>query len=513
LPDAHYPERLAESVANRLAKGKRSMNGKRNTWFMGTAVAAAMILIMFLTLSFNTTNYAYAMEKAYDRVKAYHGILEIAAANTQGESTTQMKMEVWADKKGHYYVKQLEGTQKGLITVNNGEKKWQVVPGQVSTSAGENKVYSFPAFPDPYRFTFELGKEVEQVKSAISTKAAGEETIAGREAYILEVSPKGGEPYRIWIDKETKLPLKKQSAWNNALQYTATYTEIDFNDAISPELMAYKVPAGFTEDNSNPEFIVANIGEAQNAAGITVEMPENIPSGYAQKSIAVETNRNIAKLYFSKTEGNEDTTVVLLEGKADKKFNPVPNSILGKINNMQAEIQSSIQSGDGVIGGGPYAGVTGLSSIRWQQDGIEYAVLGNASLETLSAFAGNLAGGAVEMPSPDDKSFKPQIEVPVDMEVAENDQKSVDGGHSPWQLDPVFVAQVFVSLKISPDGIVGDYPVKMEDLKIIQNTGTEAIIEVGGEKTPVSRVYLKRLVRQDDTGIWSVTGYDPAGKR
>ena len=106
-------------------------------------------------------------------------------------------------------------------------------------------------------------------------------------------------------------------------------------------------------------------------------------------------------------------------------------------------------------------------------------------------------------------SVKPQVEVPVDLEAEEGDQKNADAGHSPWKLDPAFVAQVFVSLKISPEGIQGEYPIKYEELKIVQNTGKEAVIDVSGSNTPIKRVYLKRLVRQDNTGIWTVVGYDP----
>lgn len=107
--------------------------------------------------------------------------------------------------------------------------------------------------------------------------------------------------------------------------------------------------------------------------------------------------------------------------------------------------------------------------------------------------------------------FMPKIEVPVNLEIEENDQKSVDAGHSPWKLDPAFVAQVFVSLQISPEGIAGDYPIKYEDLKVVYKTGVEAIVEVAGDRTPTGKVYLKRLVRQDPTGIWTVVGYDPTG--
>lgn len=92
------------------------------------------------------------------------------------------------------------------------------------------------------------------------------------------------------------------------------------------------------------------------------------------------------------------------------------------------------------------------------ENGIEYAVIGDVSLEDLSLFIKQLTNGNVELASQKEQlnSGKPQIEVPVNLEAEEGDQKNVDSGHSPWKLDPAFVTQVFVSLKISPDGIKGD---------------------------------------------------------
>ena len=103
-----------------------------------------------------------------------------------------------------------------------------------------------------------------------------------------------------------------------------------------------------------------------------------------------------------------------------------------------------------------------------------------------------------------------QVNVPYDMETEQNTQKSVDEGHSPWRLDAAFVAQVFVGLQISPEGIEGDYPIPYEDFKVIESSGADAVVEVNNDESPVSRIYLKRLVRQEEGGIWTVVGYDPA---
>lgn len=122
-------------------------------------------------------------------------------------------------------------------------------------------------------------------------------------------------------------------------------------------------------------------------------------------------------------------------------------------------------------------------------------------------------GNSIAQDSNEEKSSaNPQVKVPVDIKIVENEQKSVDAGHSPWQLDAAFVAQVFVGLKISPEGIKGEYPIKYEAFKLIKNTDKEAIVKVNSDNTPISTVYLKRLVKKDSTGIWTVVGYDHATK-
>lgn len=287
---------------------------RKYAFFYAMAAVAAVIL-MVVSLKHELLNQnpsiVYAMEKAMKEIHSYHGILEVSETNELGETISQSRREVWANQEGNYYIKDLEGTSYGMVTVNNGEKKWQLRPE-------EKKVYLFSAFPDEYRFTFELGREVEDVTKAQTVNLMGTETISGRKTTKLQIIPDGGAAYYMWVDNETDLPLQK-----------------------------------------------------------------------------------------------------------------VPTT-----------------------------------------------------------------------------TKEPQIKVEVDMSVEENEQKSVDGGHSPWKLDPAFVAQVFASLLLSPEGIVGDYPIAYEDIEIIENNGTDTIAEIRNDKSIAKYVYLKRLIRQDVTGIWTVIGYD-----
>jgi Negative regulator of sigma E activity len=502
LPDSDFPKRMAHAVVGRPSQ-KEKRAGR--AWFAKVAALAAVVLIAVIFYSimpFSRTNIVLAMEKAFQEVKAYHGILEVVESDSGGNETSQARLEVWSDKSGHYYVKSLEGYQKGLVTANNGQLKWQIRPL-------EKQAYLFPSFPDSYRFMFELGREVENVRNSLEYRVVGEDTISGRKASIVEVKPQGGIPYRIWIDKETRLPLQRQSGMQNSIQYRVTYTKLDIIESIPAEFTAYKLPDGFKENGTYQEQLVNNLQEASEITGFNPDFMEKIPEGYGMDSIAVLNGTKTVKTSYIEKDTNK--RIIFMQAKVNGAFEPASTSILGKIDNSIAEIQSPIDTANGILAGaGPYAGVTDTSSIRWQKGGYEFAVIGNVSLEEMASFITDLTGSNVNIQKePMESRFIPETDVPTNLEVEENDQKNADAGHSPWKLDPVFVAQVFVSLKISPEGIQGDYPIKTEELKIVENNGKEAIVEVSGDKTPVRKVYLKRLIRQDSTGIWTVVGFDP----
>lgn len=64
--------------------------------------------------------------------------------------------------------------------------------------------------------------------------------------------------------------------------------------------------------------------------------------------------------------------------------------------------------------------------------------------------------GNISLFSGDEVTEKqPAVQVPVDMDRVRADQQQVDGGRSPWQLDPLQVAQTFLmqfSSESSPNG-------------------------------------------------------------
>lgn len=502
MPEAGFERRLIGYVTEKLAPKSRKNKKSRMRMAVLAAAAALLCLTAGILFPFKEKNMVSAMAEAYQDVKAYRGILEIKSANSAGETVTQAKLEVWADKKGRYYVKGLEGANANIITVNNGKRKWQIRPDQ-------KRIYLFSPFPDSYRFIFEIGKEIDEAENALDVRRAGEAKIHGRTAEVLEVTPRSGLPYKIWVDKKTKLPVQKETAAQNAVRYTVTYAELDFYDAIPEDLLAYQAPAAYEAVDEDAELAVNDWKEAASVAGFAPPLPGALPEGFMQEGIAVVPERKLLKIYYAK----DGKKAAFIQGKAERKFTPSPSAMLGEVDGSVAEIQSPLYEAEGILSGGNvYAGNTDLRSIRWQKDGFEYAVIGNVSLEDLGTLTEAVTGWKFFMPAAEGKTWEPQVKVPYDLKIEENTQKGVDAGSMPWKLDPVYTAQVFVNLEISPEGISGDGPIGIEDFKMIHNDGKLAVVSVLSDKSPIEKVYLKRLVRQDPTGIWTVVGYDPAGK-
>lgn len=501
MPDEGYEKNLANFVKENT-NSNTSRNQKKMTdleSYVKKRLITAAITVAFVIMALATVyllngrlgsdNIVKAMEQAYNKVKAYHGIIETAEINGLGEIVYVSRQEVWADTEGKYFVKQLDEGTEGVITINNGFNRWQIRPDI-------KKVYMFAAEPDPYRFTFDLREEISDITKAQSVKKIGQEILLNRETDIYEITPDGGLPYKIWVDTNTDLPIKKETAIYNALLTKTYYTELEFTDEIPAELLIYNKPEGFEVVEINPEQLVATLQEAKEIAGFMPEIPNNI-GDYVLSRIAVLTNSGAIKLTFSHIDKEKEITFI--QEKAKDKFKAASDAVIGLVNNNIAEILNN------------YQGIPGLRSIRWQQADMEYTVYGK-DMDVLSEFAKAVFGGEIYLPEKDKTELKPQIEVPYDIETEKNEQKSVDAGHSPWRLDPVFVAQVFVNLLISPEGIEGEYEIPYENIELIKNDGVNAVVKINHEKSIAEYVYLKRLVRQDDTGIWTVIGYDPVVK-
>ncbi|EGW39586.1 sigma-E factor regulatory protein RseB domain-containing protein [Desulfosporosinus sp. OT] len=322
-----------------------------------------------------------------------------------------------------------------------------------------------PIYLDPR--DFDLQKEAAQAQQ-YPHKIVGEDSIAGLTATRIEITPPGGLPYYLWIDTETNLPVQLQSAMQKSIQTTYTFVTLETNIQIPASTFSYNPPDGYQVVDQNPNKPVATLAEAISVSGLT-------PVELTKKPQRIFASPNQIIFDFGDT--------IVSESKSTVPFVLSPLASLGQ------------------AAGGPLEVLP--DSLRWLQNGLEILVQGQRSEELAMQLANDLIIPQSNQALPN----QPSINVAADMDVVKQNQQQVDSGSSPWQLDPLQVAFTFAVLQISPGGIKGDPPLDFNSLKITTNTGTDTVIQIS--EGPVKTVYLKRLIRQDQSGIWTVVGYDP----
>lgn len=424
-----------------------------NPW-TGLVASFLIFLLLLSPWSGSNQNIVLAMEESVKQLQNYHGILEKVSINEAGERQVLTRTEIWSH--GEKYATKI---QDGFLTINNGETRWSVNP-----SAKE--IFLLPPYLDPH--DFDLQKEAAKALR-YPHQILGEETIAGRAATQIEIQPPGGLPYSLWIDQETHLPIQLQTAIQKSIQTTYTYVSLETNTTLSDEIFAYNPPQEYKIIDNNPDKRIATLAEALKVSGITPVALSEIP-----QRLFASNNRLVFDF--------EDTVVI--QEKATTAFVLNPVATLG-------------QAADGPLEILP-------NSLRWQQDGLEIKVQGERAEELAKQISSTLNLTPQSGQTTPDQDI---VSVEINMEIVKNNQQQVDSGSSPWQLDPIQVAFTFVALKISPEGINGEPPLDFNALKLTENDGKKAVIQVS--EGPVEIVYLERLIRQDETGIWTVTGYTP----
>lgn len=419
------------------------------------AVAAGLLLLTPNWPGSSERNWVQAMAQAVMTLDSYHGVLEKQVVNADGEEWLVNRVEIWSEGP-RYAVRDADGT----LTVSDGERRWQVRPR-------DRVVAVLPVFPDPR--CFDLKDEARSARQ-YPHEVIGHEIVAGRDAVLIQVAPPGGLPYHLWIDAETDMPLQLRTAMQNALQTTYTFTRFEVNAAIDPAGFDFEPPEGYRLIEEDPGQKVHTPVEAERVAGFAPPWPDDAPDRILAHKARIVLDYG-------------DTFVVAT--RSGGPFEPSTQGALGRAGDGPLEILDN--------------------RLRWAQDGVEVRIEGPRRIELARQIVDDLW-----MPdSTEEMVSAAEVAVPVDINQVEADQQQVDAGHSPWRLDPVYVAVTFVNLRVTPGGIEGEPEIPFSEFTLLANTGREAIVEVAGG--PVSRVYLMRLVRVDESGIWSVVGYDPRG--
>jgi len=139
-----------------------------------------------------------------------------------------------------------------------------------------------------------------------------DEEIAGRGVYVISLLPQysGNPGLKIWIDKETFLPLKQERRSSEGkLTFSSQFVEIHFDKKLSREEFN-DIPKSVKDRGFLPPHqVISDIEELKKISKFSLSFPRYLPSGYSfQEGVLLNGGQRVALTY---TNGLE--TIVLFQ--------------------------------------------------------------------------------------------------------------------------------------------------------------------------------------------------------
>ncbi len=271
---------------------RKSKDGKGSGPFRRFAlVAAAAAILLFAFIGVldspftGQDNIVEAVVKAYEELESYEGVVEVQSRR-DGVVDFQETVNITYQKPWKYSaVHQFNGVE--MKNVSNGDRLVTIMPNSVTVDN---------VFPEKELWRYHIGTQVWELKNAQEVEEVGEETLLGREAVVLQYRYEEGEEYsRMWIDKRTNLPLKKQLSIHEESTLVVQFTELAVNPSLDEDIFHYVLEEGELGIASveHPDFRELNrqgqMAEVETAADLDAVL-EQLPEGYELFKVGVLKN-------------------------------------------------------------------------------------------------------------------------------------------------------------------------------------------------------------------------------
>ncbi len=348
-PDPEFVARLRarlEREAAALASAQSSARAPRPQlaflprWSFVGAAAALVIALVALAL-WATRPAAVSAQELLDKARTAAGNLQSVGVNsfqmtqtsfdyvvddphspptrtTRGETTTwyagptRWRIATHSETTGQ--------PPYDNLTVSDGAAQWDLNPN-------ENTVMVQPADPRSFPFPSVLSLDLLQqdLSNCYDPRMVGEETIAGRAAFKVELgpakcrsasAPELNGPHTIWLDKETFFVLKSEIRAVNRDQVTSSLvvTAIQYNLELPNELFTFSPPAGARVNDLRPKAAPTAEQFSQQLTAIAqrvafpVFAPSKLPNGLVPRAPQFnEIENQVVLAYVPPDEASTNT--------------------------------------------------------------------------------------------------------------------------------------------------------------------------------------------------------------
>jgi outer membrane lipoprotein-sorting protein len=310
------------------------------------------------------------MEETIENTKDAHAVLQ-AKVDAQG-ITLAVTAEVWEKAPNLVRAEILDASEPrfaGMVMVSDGEKAWLYEPARNTVTMGSAGEMDMPL---PQEMISSLQDVIQEVLDVSDVELSGQETVAGREAYKLTLSPQenaeqevfpGNGTATLWVDKEQWIVLKAAYEANAFGLGNMEVQTFELNPGLPDSLFDFEVPEGATvidAEAQKPEPMTLDQARAQ--AGFPLLVPAYVPDD----ATLIEVFQ-VGDLFVLRYNHSTEVSFTVVQGPELAGPPPLGQSQGTTVRGQDATVISD-QAG-------------GNTFLYWTENGVTVTVAGHLSME------------------------------------------------------------------------------------------------------------------------------------
>jgi outer membrane lipoprotein-sorting protein len=280
------------------------MNKKRNIWLLAGSLFLLVALgSAFVVMQPSARDILVQTLETSKTIDNAHAVIDVSMDTP--EENASATVEVWGrheeDGPGAFRLEVLETDKEeaaGAVVVSDGETVWAYSPAKGKVFVGtleEAKAALKEKQPLHDEFDTEEFDHPENSEEAVdklleyfNAEKTGSDTVAGADAYQLELKPipeQMPEEYaavgglvNLWIDKSRNVPLAAAYTGGSMGEVSVTAKELEINTGVDESLFSFAIPDGVEVlpfADLEPKSL--SLDEAAASADFEVLTPEETP--------------------------------------------------------------------------------------------------------------------------------------------------------------------------------------------------------------------------------------------
>jgi outer membrane lipoprotein-sorting protein len=374
------------------------MNKKRNIWLLaGFVILIVALGSAFVAMQPSARDILVQTLETSKTVTDAHAVLDVSMDTP--EENASATLEVWGrheeDGLGAFRLEVLETDREeaaGAVVVSDGEIIWAYSPAKGKVFVGtieEAKAAMKEKQPlhdefDKEEFDHPENSEeaVDKLLEYFEAEKSGSETVAGGEAYLLELKPipeQMPEEYaavgglvNLWIDKSRNTPLAAAYTGGSMGEVSVTAVELEINAGVDEALFSFEIPDGVEVIRfADLEPKSLSLDEAAASAEFEVLTPEETPEGATLVDV-LDVRGAIVQRYNLPDGGSFS----IAQGESDESPKPSTEEQAIEVRGVAGSLFVS-EDGDRVL-------------LTWSEGDLHFYIAGDLTSEQALAMAESL---------------------------------------------------------------------------------------------------------------------------